>query len=50
MEKVIERSARKKRYEPPTLIRHGDLVEVTRSFGNMGSNDSAGVGTNHKTA
>lgn len=49
MEEANEQSAKKKRYETPRLIRHGDLVEVTRSFGNMGNNDSAGVGTNHKT-
>lgn len=39
----------KKRYENPRLVRYGDLVEVTQSFGNMGHNDNAITGHNHKT-
>ena len=50
MEEKNEQTSKKKQYETPKLVRHGDLVEVTRSFGNMGNIDSAGVGTNHKTA
>ena len=38
-----------KAYETPTLVGYGDLVEVTRSFGNMGTTDNAIVGQNHKT-
>jgi hypothetical protein len=49
MDEKNEQTLKKKLYESPTLVRYGDLVEVTRSFGNMGNNDSAGVGTNHKT-
>jgi hypothetical protein len=44
-----KQTSKKKPYETPKLVRHGDLVEVTRSFGNMGNVDSAGVGLNHKT-
>ena len=40
----------RKIYEAPKLTRYGDLAEVTQSFGNMGSIDSAVVGHNHKTA
>lgn len=40
----------KQKYETPRLARYGDLVEVTRSFGNMGHTDSAITGHNHKTA
>lgn len=45
-----QETKQKKIYESPKLTRYGDLVEVTRSFGNMGHTDSAGVGQNHKTA
>ena len=40
---------KKKMYESPRLVRYGDLVEVTRSFSNMGTTDNAIVGQNHKT-
>ncbi|HEX4784356.1 MAG TPA: lasso RiPP family leader peptide-containing protein [Candidatus Sulfotelmatobacter sp.] len=49
MEQANEQPSQKREYETPRLVRHGDLVEVTRSFSNMGTVDSAGVGTNHKT-
>jgi len=41
--------AEKNVYETPALVRYGDLVEVTQSFGNMGTADSIIVGQNHKT-
>jgi len=49
MEEANEQPSEKKKYEAPRLVRHGDLVEVTRSAGNMGNADSIIVGQNHKT-
>ena len=49
MKESAEQPSKKKMYETPRLVRHGDLVEVTQSLGNMGTADSIIVGQNHKT-
>lgn len=39
----------KQDYSSPKLLTYGNLSELTKSTGNMGSNDGPGTGKNHKT-
>jgi hypothetical protein len=48
MEQPAEQPVKKKVYEAPTLVRYGDLVEVTRALSGSGASDHGPVGA--KTA